>query len=103
MQVSAPKPPAGFVLNRFGLHADAFGTRLYTQASDAGVSNPKPANGGPANGVTASSGTKICKCVWARTPLSFARAILDAGVITLPCGNLGCAILAKFAFTVSSI
>ena len=97
----APKPPVGFVVNRLGLHADALGTRLYTQASDAGVSKPKPANGGPAKGVTASSGTKICKCVWARTPLSLARAILDAGVITRPCGNLDCAVAAAFALTAS--
>src|SRR5215472_3502344 len=87
----APNPPVGFAVTTFGLQEDVLGTREYTHARDAGVSNPRPAKGGPANGATASSGTKTCKWVCARTPLSPRWAILDAGDITLPRGDLLCA------------
>jgi len=51
----------GFAKTRFGLQEFALGTSEYTQASDAGVSKPRPAKGGPANGTTVCSGTKTCK------------------------------------------
>jgi len=44
------------VKTRFGLQEFTLGASEYTHARDAGVSKPRPAKGGPANGVTVCSG-----------------------------------------------